>query len=119
MIEKFRHITSKGSVTEVQEKVLTLFMDVCQTDTPEATKAKLKEVKFLLQPHFKAYQSYLKRIHSTKKMWLLEHMKTVFTGGLHSYNRSASIDRQLQSRIMNDAEDDRQARCECSQDIVS
>ena len=52
-------------------------------------------------------------------MWLLEHMKTVFTGGLHSYNRSASIDRQIQSRIMNDAEDGRQARCECSQDLIS
>ena len=60
VIEKVRHITSKGSATEVQEKVLTLFLDVCQTDTPEATKAKLKEVKYLLQPHFKAYQTYLK-----------------------------------------------------------
>ena len=103
----------------MQDKVLRLLMDICQTDTPDATKAKLREIKYLLQPHFKAYQSYLKRIHSTKKMWLLQHLNDVFTGGIHSYNRSASIERQLQSKIVNEDENSRQARCECAQDLVS
>ena len=68
-------------------------MDACQTDTGDATKAKLREIKNLLQPHFKAYQTYLKRIHAVKKMWLLKHMTNLFTGGQHSYNRTATIDR--------------------------
>ena len=66
-----RKITSKGKVIEVQDKVLRLMMDVCQTDTASATKAKLREVKFLLEPHFKAYSAFLKRVHSLKKLWQL------------------------------------------------
>ena len=114
VIEKVREITSEGSAIEVQDKVLKLFMDICQTDTADATKSKLREVKSLLEPHFEAYKKYLKRIHATKKMWLLQHLNSVFTGGQHSYNRSATISRQLQSKIMNENASERTARCECT-----
>ena len=113
MIEVVRQITSKDGAQGVQDKVINILMDLCQTDTEKASKAKLKEIKSLLQPHFTAYKNYLKRVHSCKKQWLLQSLKTVFTGGLHTYNRSAAIEHQLKSKIVNEEDGERAAVCTC------
>ena len=74
---------------------MNLIMDICQTDTQEAHKAKIRELKYILQPHLSAYQKFLKRVYAYKKHWLLHYMSDVFTGGNHTYNRSAAIYKQL------------------------
>lgn len=74
---------------------MKLTLDLCLTDTEEAIKDKMNEIKYLLQPHTEAYGKFIKHVYNLRKAWLLTAYKDVFNGGLHSFNRSATIATKL------------------------
>jgi hypothetical protein len=57
-------------------------------DCPNEIKKVTHELKLLLEPHLGVYQKFIKQIYCYKSHWL--RVQT-FTGGLHSYNRTATI----------------------------
>ena len=65
------------------------------TDTEEAARDKLNEIKYILQAHPEAYSKFIKHVYNLKKAWLLTEFKDVFNGGLHSFNRAGTIVRKL------------------------
>lgn len=58
-------------------------------------KAKLHELKYLLVNHAEAYAKFLKKVYCFKKQWMPHTYKDVFSGGLHTYNRTAAIMKAL------------------------
>jgi hypothetical protein len=84
-----------------------LTMDLCLTDTEDAIRDKLNEIKYLLQPHPEAYSKFIKHVYNMRKAFLLTSFKDVFNGGLHSFNRAATIARKLSEPLplTNEVED--------------
>jgi hypothetical protein len=69
------------------------------TDDKEVSKMRLNELQYLLQPHTSAYKKFIKRVMNYKKYWLPYKFKEVYTGGNHSYNRTAAILKQLSEPV--------------------
>jgi predicted transcriptional regulator len=80
-------------------EVMSAICAVLQTDTRNAVKKKLHTLKLLLEPNLPVYQKFLKQIYKYKQHWMLHEFSDIFTGGLHSYNRAATIDMKLKAPL--------------------
>ena len=84
-------------------------MDLGLTDTEEAIRDKLNEIKYLLQPHPEAYSKFIKHVYNMRKAWILTSFKDVFNGGLHSFNRAATIAKKLSEPLPLSKDEDKKS----------
>jgi hypothetical protein len=73
-----------------QSHIMELVVDIVQTDTKDGCKPKMRDLKMELESHLPQYSKFLKKIYCFKKYWMLYKMN-VFSGGLHTYNRTGTI----------------------------
>ena len=62
-----------------------------RTDEKERAEERFEEVSYMVAQYTNKYQLFEGSVAKTKEFWMNHKFKGLFTGGLHSYNRLATI----------------------------